>query len=75
MSRLCIGLIRFYQRWISPLKKPSCIFYPSCSSYSIDAYKHYGFFKGSYFTLRRILRCHPFNSGGYDPLKINEESN
>jgi len=72
MSRLCIGLIRFYQRWISPLKRPSCIFYPSCSSYSISAYKHYGFFKGSYLTLRRILRCHPFNTGGYDPLKIKD---
>ncbi|QUH25146.1 membrane protein insertion efficiency factor YidD [Serpentinicella alkaliphila] len=74
MSRLAIGLIHIYQKWVSPLKKPSCIFYPSCSNYSIEAYKHYGFFKGSYLTLRRILRCHPFNIGGYDPLKIKDES-
>lgn len=74
MSKLCIGLIRIYQKWISPLKKPSCIFYPSCSSYGIDAFRNYGFFKGSYLTLRRMLRCHPFNRGGYDPLIIKDES-
>lgn len=69
MSRICIGLLRFYQRWISPLKGQSCRFYPTCSSYSIEAYQHYGFIKGSYLTIRRLLRCHPFHPGGYDPLK------
>lgn len=69
MSKACILLISFYQKWISPLKKPTCRFYPSCSQYSIEAYENYGFFKGSYLTLRRILRCHPFHPGGYDPLK------
>jgi len=68
MSKLFIGLIRLYQKFISPLKGPTCKFYPSCSSYSIDAYKNFGFFKGSYFTIKRILRCHPFSHGGYDPL-------
>lgn len=68
MSTIIIILIRFYQKFISPLKGPSCRFYPTCSSYSIEAYKHYGFFKGTYLTLKRILRCHPFSQGGYDPL-------
>nr|WP_026476759.1 membrane protein insertion efficiency factor YidD [Alkaliphilus transvaalensis] len=72
MSRLvkfCIFLIRLYQRWISPIKGQTCRFYPTCSQYSIEAYKEFGFFKGTYLTLRRILRCHPFHPGGYDPLK------
>lgn len=69
MSKVCIFIISLYRRWISPLKKPSCRFYPSCSQYSIEAYEAYGFFKGSYLTLRRILRCHPFHPGGYDPLE------
>ncbi|SDL15604.1 membrane protein insertion efficiency factor YidD [Natronincola ferrireducens] len=69
MSKICIILLSIYRRWISPLKKPTCRFYPSCSQYSIDAYKTYGFLKGTYLTLRRILRCHPFHPGGYDPLK------
>ncbi|MFA5821706.1 MAG: membrane protein insertion efficiency factor YidD [Thermodesulfovibrionales bacterium] len=47
----------------------SCRFIPSCSEYSIDAIKKYGSFKGIYLSLRRILRCHPFHSGGYDPVK------
>lgn len=69
MSKVCIFIISLYRRWISPLKKPSCRFYPSCSQYSIEVYQAYGFFKGSYLTLRRILRCHPFHPGGYDPLE------
>ncbi|WP_090446474.1 membrane protein insertion efficiency factor YidD [Natronincola peptidivorans] len=69
MSKACIRILSFYRKWISPLKKPSCRFYPSCSQYSIEAYEAYGFFKGTYLTLKRILRCHPFHPGGYDPLK------
>ncbi|MDR5658909.1 membrane protein insertion efficiency factor YidD [Serpentinicella sp. ANB-PHB4] len=69
MSSVFIFLIQIYQKWLSPLKRRrTCIFYPTCSSYSIEAYKHYGFLKGSYLTLKRILRCNPFNKGGYDPL-------
>ncbi|KAB3532219.1 membrane protein insertion efficiency factor YidD [Alkaliphilus serpentinus] len=68
MSKILINIIKVYQKIISPLKSPSCRFYPSCSNYSIEAYTHYGFFKGSYLTLKRILRCHPFSDGGYDPL-------
>ncbi|WP_084281027.1 membrane protein insertion efficiency factor YidD [Alkaliphilus transvaalensis] len=69
MVKFCIFLIRLYQRWISPIKGQTCRFYPTCSQYSIEAYKEFGFFKGTYLTLRRILRCHPFHPGGYDPLK------
>ncbi len=71
MAKLAIFLIKFYQNIISKyiLTRRSCRFYPTCSEYSIQAYAKYGFFKGSYLTIRRILRCHPFNEGGYDPLK------
>ena len=69
ISRILILIIRFYQKFISPLKGPTCRFYPTCSAYSIEAIKKYGPIKGSYLSLRRILKCHPFHPGGYDPLK------
>lgn len=68
LKKICLKLIRFYQKYISPLKKPCCIFQPTCSCYAMQAYKKYGFFKATYLTLWRILRCNPFNKGGYDPL-------
>ncbi|MDO4393003.1 MAG: membrane protein insertion efficiency factor YidD [Bacillota bacterium] len=69
MKRLCILLIRAYQMFISPLFPKTCRFYPTCSAYFIQALEKYGFFKGSYLGIRRIMKCHPFNPGGYDPLK------
>ena len=69
ISRILILIIRLYQKFISPLKGPTCRFYPTCSAYSIEAIKKYGPIKGSYLSLRRILKCHPFHEGGYDPLK------
>ncbi len=71
MTRLAIFLIKFYQNIISKyiLTRKSCRFYPTCSEYSIQAYNKYGFLKGTYLTVKRILKCHPFNEGGYDPLK------
>ncbi|HZH94221.1 MAG TPA: membrane protein insertion efficiency factor YidD [Tissierellaceae bacterium] len=71
MTRIAILLIRFYQRVISRyiLTGNNCRFYPTCSEYSLQAYKKYGFIKGSYLSAKRILRCNPFNEGGYDPLK------
>ncbi|EQK71299.1 TPA: membrane protein insertion efficiency factor YidD [Clostridioides difficile] len=69
LSNLCIYLVRFYQKYISTLKGPTCRFYPTCSQYSIEAFKKYGFVKGMYLTIRRLLKCHPFHPGGYDPLK------
>ena len=70
LSKLCIYLVRFISKvYISPLKGPTCRFYPTCSQYSIEAFKKYGLFKGMYLTIKRILKCHPFHPGGYDPLK------
>lgn len=68
MKYILIFFIRIYQKFISPLLPKSCRFYPTCSQYFIEALKKYGFFKGSYLGIRRILKCHPFHDGGYDPL-------
>lgn len=69
MKNVLIWLITFYQKVISPLKKPCCRFYPTCSEYGLQAVKKYGALKGTSLFVRRILKCHPFNTGGYDPLK------
>ena len=69
MKKICISLIKFYRKYISPLKKhPCCRYIPTCSQYAIMAYEKYGFFKGTALTLWRILRCNPFSKGGYDPV-------
>lgn len=69
MRRLFVTLIKGYQKLISPLLPPSCRFYPSCSEYGIQAFTKYGVIKGGALTVWRVLRCNPFNKGGYDPLK------
>lgn len=66
MKYIFIGLIKFYQKAISPLKPASCRFFPTCSSYGLEAYRRFGFFKGSYLTIKRICKCHPFHKGGVD---------
>ncbi|HBY58027.1 MAG TPA: membrane protein insertion efficiency factor YidD [Candidatus Atribacteria bacterium] len=68
MNKIIIFLIILYQKYISPLKPPTCRFYPSCSEYAIQAFKEYSLLKGLKLSIMRILRCHPFNPGGYDPL-------
>lgn len=68
MSKLFIALIVFYQKFISPLRSAACRFYPSCSDYAIQSIQRFGAIKGSRFAICRILRCHPFNAGGYDPV-------
>jgi hypothetical protein len=68
MSWLLIQVIRFYQRFLSPLTPPSCIYTPTCSQYTLEAIRKYGALKGSYLGIRRILRCHPFARGGHDPV-------
>ncbi len=68
MKRLLLGSIRFYQRGISPLKPPSCRFYPTCSAYGFEAIEKFGAMKGTWLTLIRIGKCHPFHPGGYDPV-------
>ena len=66
LKKAFIGLIRFYQFAISPLKPPSCRFYPTCSQYGLEAVKRFGAIKGGWLTLLRILKCHPFHPGGID---------
>ena len=68
MSRLLILCIRFYQIFISPLKPPTCRFYPTCSAYAIEAIQKKGPVKGTWLAIKRIAKCHPFNPGGYDPV-------
>lgn len=65
---LLIGLVRCYQRWISPRTAPCCRFTPTCSAYAIQALERHGAFFGSVLALWRILRCNPFCKGGYDPV-------
>jgi len=68
-KELSIKAIKFYKKWISPGLPSSCRFYPTCSDYTVQAIEKYGFMKGLFLGLKRILRCHPFNPGGYDPLQ------
>lgn len=62
-------LIKLYRKFISPLKPPTCRFYPTCSQYAIDSLEKYGIIKGMYKSIIRICKCHPFHPGGYDPVK------
>ena len=68
MRALVVGLIRLYQWTLSPLLGSNCRFHPTCSQYAIDAVRAHGVLKGSMLALRRIGRCHPWHSGGYDPV-------
>ena len=69
MKNVCIRMIRFYQKYLSPLKRyPTCRFYPTCSAYAVEAFQKRGFFVGAILTVYRILRCNPFCRGGYDPV-------
>lgn len=68
LGRPFIFLIRLYQKYISPLKPPSCRFTPTCSNYAIAALKEWGLIIGGALAVWRILRCNPFSKGGYDPV-------
>lgn len=68
MKKIFILLIRFYQKFISPLFPAKCRYYPTCSQYTLEAIQEYGAIKGTYLGIKRILRCHPFHEGGYDPV-------
>jgi putative membrane protein insertion efficiency factor len=68
LGRLMVGAIRFYRSAISPLTPPACRFQPTCSAYAQEAVERYGAARGGWLALRRLLRCHPFCKGGYDPV-------
>jgi putative membrane protein insertion efficiency factor len=69
MKRVLIGALRFYKFFLSPVLPGACRFVPTCSEYSIEAVEKYGALKGLYLAVRRILRCHPFHPGGFDPVR------
>jgi putative membrane protein insertion efficiency factor len=68
VARALVGLIRLYQRFISPGLPPSCRFHPSCSAYAVTALERHGPLRGAWLAARRIARCHPFHPGGIDPV-------
>lgn len=79
LAKIMMKIIRFYQIVISPLKPPTCRFYPTCSHYGLEAVQRFGALKGGYLALKRILKCHPLHPGGLDyvpeewPLKKKKE--
>ncbi len=67
-KRILLAAIRFYRRNISPMFPPCCRFQPTCSAYALEAIEKYGALKGGLLAIKRILKCHPFHPGGYDPV-------
>lgn len=68
VARIMLGMIAVYRRYVSPMLGPRCRFYPSCSCYAADAVRMHGAARGSWLAARRLLRCHPFHPGGFDPV-------
>lgn len=66
MKYILMGIIKFYKKFISPLFPPCCKYYPTCSSYALEAVKKFGFFRGGWLAVWRILRCNPWSMGGID---------
>lgn len=69
MKKIALGVIRLYQMAISPHFPPSCRYYPACSEYAYAAVEKYGVMRGFLLAVKRVLRCHPLHSGGYDPVR------
>jgi|TARA_B110000238_G_C16009006_1_gene387986 putative membrane protein insertion efficiency factor len=76
LNKIFIAMIRFYQTCISPMLGPHCRFSPTCSQYALEAIQTYGAIKGLYLAIKRISKCHPFHTGGHDPVpeKILDKS-
>jgi len=72
LKKLLIGLIRFYQK-VPGRFHNNCIYVPTCSNYALEAINTYGVFKGSFLSIKRLLRCNPFHKGGYDPVPMKEK--
>ncbi|MCR4440570.1 MAG: membrane protein insertion efficiency factor YidD [Peptococcaceae bacterium] len=69
MKKIILFIIEIYQKYLSAFKGRTCRFYPSCSQYAYEAVKKYGTIKGGYMAVKRIIKCHPFHPGGYDPVE------
>jgi putative membrane protein insertion efficiency factor len=69
MRALTVAILRIYKRWVSPLLPSACRFYPTCSEYMMQAVERHGVARGVWMGLRRLLRCHPFHEGGFDPVR------
>jgi len=67
-ARLVIAPLRAYQRYISPMRLPTCRYQPTCSAYAVEALEVHGALRGGWLALRRLLRCHPWHAGGHDPV-------
>ena len=72
MDKMMVSIIRFYSKYVSPVFSRRCRYYPTCSSYAIDAFERKGFYKGLIFSVWRVLRCNPFSPGGYDPVEVDD---
>ncbi len=68
MKKLMLSMLKFYRKYISPLKPASCIYIPTCSEYAVQAVEKYGALKGGWLAIKRVLRCNPFFKGGHDPV-------
>jgi uncharacterized protein len=72
MKTIALAILRFYKRWISPSLLPSCRYVPTCSEYAMEAIERFGVIRGGAMAAWRLLRCHPFVKGGYDPVLKGE---
>jgi uncharacterized protein len=72
MKTIALAILRFYKRWISPSLRPSCRYVPTCSDYAMEAIERFGTLRGGAMAAWRLLRCHPFVNGGYDPVVRHE---